>query len=309
MLDSLLTALSFITIIVIGYVIKRLKVVSAENFAVLSRIVIHITLPCAIVTNLDGVKVGGALLVLIPLGFAANLVMIAIAFLVSRGKTAEQKAFSIMTLSGFNVGSFSFPYVQAFLPPTGFLAAALFDAGNAVMVSGGSYAVARGVLEPRRSFSLVNMLRGLWGFFAVTFSSLPFFVYVVMIPLCLLGLSLPEPVTRLTSTIGAANTFLSMLMLGIGVEFHLNRERLKAILFHLGVRYFFATLLALGAWYLLPFDHDVRLALTTICFAPTSTIGLVFTARLGCDLALASNINSLSILISVVIMTVLMTTL
>jgi predicted permease len=51
MLDILLRAGSFIAIIFLGYFLKRIGFFKQEDFALLSKITIRITLPCAIVTS------------------------------------------------------------------------------------------------------------------------------------------------------------------------------------------------------------------------------------------------------------------
>ena len=54
MLEILTRAGSFIAIIVLGYVLKKIGVFREEDFGVLSKIVIRITLPAAIITSFAG---------------------------------------------------------------------------------------------------------------------------------------------------------------------------------------------------------------------------------------------------------------
>ena len=51
MFDILLRAGSFISIIVLGYFLKRIGFFKDEDFSILSKITIRITLPCAIITS------------------------------------------------------------------------------------------------------------------------------------------------------------------------------------------------------------------------------------------------------------------
>lgn len=51
MLEILIRAGSFVAIIVLGYVLRRIGVFKKEDFSTLSAIVIKITLPAAIITS------------------------------------------------------------------------------------------------------------------------------------------------------------------------------------------------------------------------------------------------------------------
>ena len=55
--EALIKILSFITFIMLGYLLRRLSILKAETFRVLSGIVFYITLPCIIITRINGVPV------------------------------------------------------------------------------------------------------------------------------------------------------------------------------------------------------------------------------------------------------------
>ena len=67
MLEILTRAGSFIAIIVLGYVLKRIGVFREEDFGVLSKICIRITLPAAIITSFAGKEIDPGLLLLLVL--------------------------------------------------------------------------------------------------------------------------------------------------------------------------------------------------------------------------------------------------
>ena len=54
--EALFKVLSFITFIMLGYLLRRLSILKAETFRVLSGIVFYITLPCIIITSINGVR-------------------------------------------------------------------------------------------------------------------------------------------------------------------------------------------------------------------------------------------------------------
>ena len=168
--EALFKVLSFITFIMLGYLLRRLSILKAETFRVLSGIVFYITLPCIIITSINGVPVTSEMLWLVALGALCNVLMIATGYGMTHGKARQERAFSMLNLSGYNIGTFAMPFVAGFLPPTGFLATCLFDAGNAIMCTGGTYALANSVTDASQHLSIKSFLRNV-------FSSIPFCIY------------------------------------------------------------------------------------------------------------------------------------
>ena len=80
MLDILTRAGSFIGIIVLGYVLKRIGFFKQEDFTILSRITIRITLPATIVTSFAGKEINPSMLSLTFLAIGCGLLYIAIGF-------------------------------------------------------------------------------------------------------------------------------------------------------------------------------------------------------------------------------------
>ena len=70
MAEILMKAGSFIAIIILGYVLRRRGFFKEEDFYVLSRIVLKITLPAAIVTNFTGIDMKPSMLLMSQIGRA-----------------------------------------------------------------------------------------------------------------------------------------------------------------------------------------------------------------------------------------------
>ena len=73
----------------------------------------------------------------------------------------------------------------------------------------------------------------------------------------------------------------------------------------LAVRYGLAAIIALGCW-CLPFELDIRKALVLLCFSPISSSVPAFTADMKSDVGLSSALNSIAIVCSIVLMTLLL---
>lgn len=294
----LVRAACFVAVIFLGYLLRRIGVFEAENFAVLSRIVLKITLPAAIVVSFSGKEIAPSMLFICLLGFGFGAVYIGLAFLMSHGKPPEKRAFDVLNLSGYNIGNFTLPFVQSFLGPAGVITTSLFDTGNSFICLGGAFGIAC-MVQRRERFSFARIGNAL-------LHSVPFLTYIVMTVLALAHLALPQPVVEFAQIAANANPFLAMLMIGIGFRVNCDREHLFHIVRILSVRYGVALVGALACWFLLPLALEYRQALTLLVFSPIASAAPPFTAELKNDIGLSSAINSISILISIFCITVLL---
>ncbi len=290
-------AVAFIFIIVMGYALKKKGFFHPDDFFLISKIVIRITLPCAIISNFSNLTMDNSLLLLCLVGIVFNLIMVSVGYLVNLRGTGEQRAFDMINLSGYNIGNFTLPFVQSFLGPVGFAATSLFDAGNAIMCTGATYTMASIVKGTGEKTSPLSVLKSL-------FSSMPFDAYVVMTTLAILQIPLPGVVVSFAGTVGSANAFLALLMIGIGFEIRMEKDKLFRIFRLLVLRYGIAVLFALAGYFLLPFPLEVRQAMAIVAFGPVSSVATAFTGKLGGDVELSSAVNSLSIILSIITITI-----
>lgn len=289
-------AVAFVAMIIMGYLLKRAGFFQAKDFYLVSRIVIKITLPAAIVSNFSKITMDYSLLSMCVIGLLCNFVTIAAGYLMNASGSRETKAFAMLNMSGYNVGNFTMPFVQSFLSPVGFAATSLFDAGNSVMCTGMTYTLASMVIGGEEKPSLKKMAWKL-------FSSVPFDTYVIMTVLSILNWKLPAILISFADTAGGANAFLALLMLGIGFEFRMEKEKMNRILKILGMRYGIALIMAMGFYFLAPFGLEVRRTLAIVSLGPVASVAPAFTGALNGDIEMASAINSLSIVISIVAIT------
>ena len=110
----------------------------------------------------------------------------------------------MLNLSGYNIGNFTMPFIQNFLGPVGFAATSLFDAGNSVMCTGLTFALASAAKGEGGRSSAGSMVKTL-------LSSLPFDCYMIMTVVAMFQIKLPEVVLSFASTAGGANAFLALL--------------------------------------------------------------------------------------------------
>lgn len=298
MQDILIKAACYIAIIILGYTLRRTGFFGPEAFGVLSKIVIRITLPCAIIASSAGKAIDLSMLAIVGLGFGAGVLYMVLGSLLHRKQGKEQQAFAILNTPGYNIGTFAMPFTQSFFGPLGVITTSLFDMGNAFICLGGAYGVAASVKEGK-GFDCKRIVKALS-------VSIPFLSHLAMVTLNLLGLTPPKPVLSFTRIVADGNAFLAMLMIGVGFKLSGDKRQTGGIVRILGVRYGLAVIFALCFYYLLPFGPEIRNALVILSFSPIGTAVPVFTAELKGDVGLSSAINSISIILSIVIIVTLL---
>ena len=296
MAEVLMKAGSFVAVIIMGNLLRRAGFFKEEDFYVLSKIVLRITLPAAIISNFSGIDLKPSMLVMTLLGFGGGILYISMAFIMSIGKKREEWAFNTLNLPGYNIGNFTMPFAQGFLGPMGVVATSLFDTGNAFICLGGSYSAAVMIKEKNTRFSILPVMKTL-------LKSVPFDAYLLMTVLSLLHVALPAPITTFTGVIGNANAFMAMLMIGVGFKLNGDSSQLGKIVKILAARYSAAIALALIFYFLLPFSMEYRQALPILAFSPMSSAAPAFTGNLNSDVGLASAANSISVVISTLLIT------
>lgn len=297
----ILRAFSLTLVILIGIILRTAGLVDDKAGTHVKTILLNITLPAAIITNFSKIEsIGGSMASLILLGIAANVVMIVLGAFLSRKKCKAERAFYMNCFPAYNIGTFCLPFVQSFLPPLGGVAACLFDAGNSIMCTGGTYSINAEYLSEHKTGIDPRT------FFKRLATSAPLVTYLVMLTLSLLHIKIGGPVVTLLAPAASANAFLAMLMIGLLFRIEFKRAYFASILTSILVRHISAILLSLFYYFVLPFDLAIRQALVLITFGPMSVIAPVFTGLCGGDEGKASAANSISIVLSVVEITILL---
>lgn len=290
----------FVAMILLGCILRRIGFFKKSDFYLLSKIAIKITLTAVIINNFAGRQIAVSMLSLAVIALVYSGGLILIVWLLSLRRTAEDRAFAVLNIAGCNVGNFTLPFVQSFLGPAGVLAVSLFDTGNSIVCLGGTYGLASMIKEERSRFSLRPVIRAL-------LNSPPFLAYISMTVLCLLHISLPALVVEFTGIIANANAFLAMLSIGVGFDLNGDASYLRMMVRILGLRYALSAMFATLCYFLLPFPLEWRQALVVLVLSPVASSAPSYTAQMGGESGVACAINSFSILISIVLVTLSLT--
>lgn len=300
MLVVLSKAIAFVLIILIGYICKRRGVFAPTDYQLISKIVLNITLPCAVISSFAHFQLDLSLLAAVALGLSGNCVMLFVALMLTRRETLAAKIFYIFSLAGYNIGCFTLPFAQAFLTPFAVVALCMFDVGNSIMCTGMTYALTASCIGyadgHKDRFSMKSIAEKL-------LHSAPFVVYISMLILSLFGVQFPKSVYTFTDIVGAANPFLSMLMIGMMFEIKLDKQAMGYVKELFSVRYLISLACAGAFIYFAPFKQEVNYVIALAFMAPCTIIGPIFVDKLGGNVQLASLFNSMTIITSVILFT------
>jgi len=298
MLNVLVRAGCFVAIIILGYVLRKINFFKEQDFSVLSKIVLRITLPAAIVTSFAGTEIEPAMLTMSLMGLGAGVVYICLAVLLNRKKSNEDMMFDVLNLSGYNIGAFVMPFAQNFLGPTGVIATSLFDVGNAFITFGGAHAVGM-IVKQGGKFSIKKIVINL-------LKTIAFDTYIVMLLVNMANINLPSPILSFAQIVGNANAFLAMLMIGVGFKLSGDKEKLGKIIKILGIRYGVGIIFAIVSFFVFPFSREVRVALMILALAPFPTSSVAYTEDLKGDVGLSSAVNSIAMICSIVLIVIVL---
>ncbi len=200
----------YIIIIFLAAILKKAGMFKNGDGKILSKIVMNFTLPAAIISSFADYEHDSSLLLLIPIGFLASIVPLLIMFFVTKKSTVNNRIFYMLNLSGHNIGGFALPVMTSFFGAYGTILCVMFDIGNAILMSGGSYALTCTMLgldtgEKKQSIGYLMKLTA-----KRFFLSTPLDVYIIMVIMIFLNIRVPETIATFLSPISAANPFLAM---------------------------------------------------------------------------------------------------
>ena len=301
MLLILAKALGFAAVIAIGYIMRKIDFFKQDDYKIITKLVLNFTLPAAILSGFVNFERQSIYFLLMLISLSWNIFLIFIGFILSFKKDRTSKIFFMMHLTAYNIGAFSMPFVQGFLGSSAVIATCMFDTGNAVIASGGSYAIVNSIVGSKDgpSFGIKDI--------ALRLLKTPsFVVYVGSFLLAVLNFNMPEPLLNFISTTANANGFLAMLMLGMTLKFDVPKNDIKEIIEVFLVRYAICTAAAILVYFVIPFPQMIKTVITVLLFSPTSALVPAFTDMSGGNTTQASLAGSISIILSMIFMSFIM---
>ncbi|GGH84533.1 putative permease [Pullulanibacillus pueri] len=278
-----------VLIIALGYALKRFNILKAKDGEGLSRIVFNLTLPALIVVTFSDFVIDPSLLLLIASCFLFGLLVAAIGLFVFRNEPRKIKGMVCMMVPGFNIGLFAYPLVEGIWGEKGIKYFGMFDVGNSFLVFGliyliGSYYSSDDVKLTAKDISF-KMLK-----------SIPFMTYIVVFILSIIGIHLPAFIVDTSKIISVANMPMSLLLLGLYLNFRFDKSYNKLLYKFLGIRYLIGLGLGILLFFILPFDNMFKYTLLMGLILPTSVAVLPYSVEFDYNqkfVGIASNVTIL----------------
>lgn len=287
-----------LAILLLGATLRRKGIVDARMASPITFLILNVTAPCTIISNVIGKPPEREYLMMALAGVAYNLVLFMAFVLCSRRMNAQDRSFYRLNGTGLNIACFAMPFIQPFFSGAAYAAAGLFDVGNALMATGGTYALVSSMEGVRQEKRFVQLFRQMG-------STVTFWSYIAVILISVLQIRLPDALASFTAPIGNANTFLAMFLLGLYMDFRMDSSNRRKTVQILALRYALAAVCAALVWKLAPFSSEMRKMLSILLFAPMASMNPSFTEKLGGDAACSATLNSVSIIIGLIAMTAL----
>lgn len=287
--------LVYFSIIVIGYVTKKSNFLNENAGAILTKIIIYITLPVIIIEAVTSIRIRPDLFSLTIFGMISAFVILAVGWIIfTKSKLSDAtKGSLILTLCGLNLAIFAYPFAQLIWGSTGLTYMAMFDIGNALIIYTLGYSLA--LRYSSDDFSVKVVLKKL-----ITFP--PLLAFLTALILNFSEAKMPYIISQLFETVGGANTFLSLITIGIYLNFkHVLRE-IRYITFGIGAKYL--TGLAVGAsLYLVskmiaPNDPIMANIAFLSAVMPTPLLSLIYSVEKDLDPEIAGGMITITVILS-----------
>lgn len=293
------TPASFILIIAVGFILKYNNIVGRNDYIILTKILLNVTLPAAVIIAFSKLSYSNDFFIVVLVGLISSSVPLFVWYSLSGRSTTQSRMFSMLNVSGFNVGCFALPFISAMLGEHAGGYAVLFDTGNALMMTGGAFAITTSIL--RTSSHQTSILSGIVRQLA---KSHLFILYVFMAVLVAFGVHLPELFIKLLEPISQANSFVAMLIIGLMFTSQVSLRKFILSVKIIFLRLIHGVVFSILIYHYLPVAEPTRQVLAIIVFSPVSALAPLFTLKSKGDVELSSFINSLSIIIGLISMSI-----
>ena len=281
-----------VLVILLGYLAKRTRFLTEKEGESIAQIIFNITLPALVINVFSSLPLSPKLILLPVLGFSVGCILCVGVLLIFKNSPRPVKGLMAMSLPGLNIGLFAYPLVEAIWGKEGLTNVAMYDLGNSYVVFLLCYFLGA-YFSGETPISWRDLLRSM-------LRSLPVVTSLIALVINLSGLHLPEIVLHTTAVLAKANMPLTLLLLGMYLNFHFEKSQLnliaKALLTKYGLGF------ALGAFlcWVMPYDDYFRHTLLLAGVLPLPTMVLTYAVVLGYDRKLSGAMLNATVILSII---------
>lgn len=286
-----------ILLIALGYALKRINYFKANDSQVFATLVLNVTLPSLVIVNLNEADLDLSLSVLpilmILYGVLTKLIMVWFFMKYDnqiRGTTG-------MMMASLNIGLFAYPLVEAIWPNTGMIYFGMVDIGGAIIMFGVTYFVGSYFSSSGDSFDFKYLAKNL-------LKSVPLMTYIIMFILNMLNIHFPDPVIDFFSVLSGANMPLSMILIGLMLNFSIDKRFLPIAMKYILLHYGLGVIAGLLVYFFLPVDDQmVKTTLQVAWLLPVGVAIIPYAIQFKYKtLPLVGMVTNLTIVISIIIL-------
>jgi malate permease and related proteins len=290
--------LNIIIIIAFGYLLKRLNILQEKDGEVISKIIFKITLPALVIVTFDSVKIETSLIMLPVIVIIYGMITAILGLLFFKNEERELKGSLLMLSHGFNVGLFAFPLVYAIWGMEGLTYFSMFDVGASFLVFGISFIFGSYFSNEGLRLNPLEILKKLG-------KSIPLMTYIIASILNFSHIHLPDMFIEVASTISGANIPLSLLLLGLFLNFKFDKQFIRPMVKFLAFRYGLGLIVGFVLYFTLPADIMLRSTILIGLLLPVAASALTFAVEFKYSITsirFIATMSNITMLVSILIL-------
>jgi len=281
----------FTIIILLGYFIKRIKLISEEEGGILVKLLFNITIPATIFNTLSTSRFELHMAFLTAISFGYGIFMSVLGIYLFRHEKGKDRGVLSMLLPGFN-GLIAFSFVQVVLGNEGMRYVAMFDLGVTFTIFLIVEVIANYFSDENNNiFNIKRNLRQL-------LRSMPLMAATLALIAAIFELPVPFIITNTCSILSKANTPLTLLVFGIYLNFNLESCYRRNIVRVLSLRYIIGLVIGLIIYYTLPFEPLFKEIIMIYLVLPPAFIALAFALKYEYDVKFVGALLNIANVIS-----------
>jgi len=284
-----------LSIILLGYFLKKTGILKESDGEVISRLIFNVTLPSIVINVFSTMYIDKNLLLVPIMSFVYGLIMAIVAIVAFKGESRRDKGMLTMLVPSFNVGLFAYPLVESIWGREGLKYFGMFDMGNSFIVFAVCYIMASIYSSSKGEINYKNI-------FSKTLHSIPFLTYIITLTINLFGLSIPKPIIEITGILSKANMPLALLALGLYLSFSFNKSYLKNMAKIIAIRYTIGLSVGMLLYTLAPLDPMFKKTMLIGFILPISFTVIPYSVEFEYDTKFVGTVNNLTIVISFLLM-------
>jgi predicted permease len=284
-----------LSIILLGYFLKRMNILKESDGEVISRLIFNVTLPAIVINVFSTMYIDKNLLLIPVICLVYGLMMTVVGLTVFKGETRRSKGMLAMLVPSFNIGLFAYPLVESIWGTEGLRYFGMFDMGNSFIVFAVCYIIASVHSSSEGEICYKNI-------FSKVLQSIPFLTYIITLTINLLGFSIPKPIIEVTGILSKANMPLALLVLGLYLSFSFKKAYLKNMAKIIALRYLIGFGVGILLYNLVPLDPMFKKTMLIGFILPISLTVIPYSVEFGYDTRFVGTVNNLTIIISFLLM-------